>query len=366
MKWLLVFFPFLSLAQTITLTPIGSQDVSGIPITVEHQISTGNGITSVRIFRTHFGNGNTSQYQQYPSTRSEMNRLFSTAYTATTLWWQGNMSATSSLNFYNYTTLTNAGASVPNNGDYYSTEVTFTFVPLESGTYSFGIASDDGSDLSINGTSVIEFYGGKGVGPFKYGTYSMIAGTQYTVVARMQEYGGGDGLVLVWRRPSQSSWTLQLNEIGVTSSSWVSQGTKNTNASGQASWTNSSNWPYRVTIDVSSKFHTITDQDMNYMMYKKADLSPIQSWDYYTCDCNNSTTFDWDDIYFCFMLWSNNFYHNKYIFTQVEKNTIEANPNTNYYNTYFPTQVRTIVNENQFYIMGTGKHKTTVLSGTIE
>ena len=366
MKWLLIFFPFISLAQTITLTPIGSQDVSGIPITVEHQISTGNGITSVRIFRTHFGNGNTSQYQQYPSTRSEMNRLFSTAYTATTLWWQGNMSATSSLNFYNYTTLTNAGASVPNNGDYYSTEVTFTFVPLESGTYSFGIASDDGSDLSINGTSVIEYYGGKGVGPFKYGTYSMVAGTQYTVVARMQEYGGGDGLVLVWKRPSQGSWSLQLNEIGVASSSWVSQGTKNTNASGQATWTNSSNWPYRVTIDVSSKFHTITDQDMNYMMYKKADLSPIQSWDYYTCDCNNSTTFDWDDIYFCFMLWSNSFYHNKYIFTQVEKNTIEANPNTNYYNTFFPTQLRIEDNQNQFYIMGTGKHKTTVPSGRLQ
>ena len=366
MKWLLIFFPFISLAQTITLTPIGSQDVSGIPITVEHQISTGNGITSVRIFRTHFGNGNTSQYQQYPSTRSEMNRLFSTAYTATTLWWQGNMSATSSLNFYNYTTLTNAGASVPNNGDYYSTEVTFTFVPLESGTYSFGIASDDGSDLSINGTSVIEYYGGKGVGPFKYGTYSMVAGTQYTVVARMQEYGGGDGLVLVWKRPSQGSWSLQLNEIGVASSSWVSQGTKNTNASGQATWTNSSNWPYRVTIDVSSKFHTITDQDMNYMMYKKADLSPIQSWDYYTCDCNNSTTFDWDDIYFCFMLWSNSFYHNKYIFTQAEKNTIEANPNTNYYNTFFPTQLRIEDNQNQFYIMGTGKHKTTVPSGRLQ
>jgi hypothetical protein len=346
-------------SQTITLTPIGTQDVSGIPVSVEHQISTGNGTTSVRIFRTHFGNGNTSQYGQYPSTRSEMDRLFNTSWSATTFWWSGNINATSSLNFYNYSTLTNAGASVPPNGDYYSTEVTFTMVPLETGTYSFGIASDDGSDLWIGSTSVIEYYGGKGVGPYKYGNYSMVAGTQYTIVARMQEYGGGDGLVLVWKRPSQSSWSLQINEIGVASTNWVSQGTLNTNSNGQASWTNSSNRPYRVTIDVSSKFHTLTDADMNYLMYKKSGLNQITDWDFYTCDINNSSVFDWDDINFGYTIWSSGFWHNKYIFTQLEKNTIEANPNTNYYNTYFPTQIRIEDNQNQFYIMGTGKHKTT-------
>ena len=49
-------------SQTITLTPIGTQNVSGIPVSVEHQVTTANGVTSVRIFRTHFGNGSTSQY----------------------------------------------------------------------------------------------------------------------------------------------------------------------------------------------------------------------------------------------------------------------------------------------------------------
>jgi hypothetical protein len=343
-------------SQTITLTPIGTQDVSGIPVSVEHQITTGNGTTSVRIFRTHFGNGNTSQYAQYPSTRTEMNRLFSTAWTATTLWWSGNLNATASLNFTQYTTLTSAGASVPSNGDYYSTEVTFTMVPLESGTYSFGLASDDGSDLSINGTSVIEYYGGKGVGPYKYGTYSMVAGQQYTVIARMQEYSGGDGLVLVWRRPSQSSWSLQTNEIGIASTSWVSQGTLNTNVNGQVTFSNTNNRPYRTTINTSQKFHLITDFSLNYMMFHKAGLGPLQDWDFYTCDCNNSSTFEWEDIYFCYMLYSNGYYHNKYVFTQAEKTTIESNVNTNYYNIYFPTQIRTIENQNQFYIMGTGIH----------
>ena len=344
-------------SQTITLTPIGTQDVSGIPVSVEHQITTANGVTSVRIFRTHFGNGSTSQYAQYPSTRSEMDRLFNSSWSATTFWWSGSMNATSSLNFYNYSTLTNAGASVPPNGDYYSTEVTFTMVPLETGTYSFGIASDDGSDLWIGSTSVIEYYGGKGVGPYRYGTYNMVAGQQYTVIARMQEYSGGDGLLLVWKRPSQSSWSLQTNEIGVTSTSWVSQGTLNTNANGQVTFSNTNNRPYRVTINTSSKFHTITDADMNYMMYMKAFPLDFRSWDYYTCDCNNSSTFSWDDINFCYTLWLNGYLHNKYIFTQSEKNTIEANPQTNYYNTYFPSQNRTIENQNQFYIMGTGKHR---------
>ena len=354
---LLLVLPISLEGQTITLTPIGSQDVSGIPITVEHQVTTGNGTTSVRIFRTHFGNGNTSQYQTYPMTRSEMNKLFNTSWSATTLWWQGNMNATSSLNFVQFTTLTSAGASVPPSGDYYATEVTFTFVPLETGVYSFGLTSDDGGDLAINGTSVIEWYGGKGTGQYQYGNYSMVAGTQYTVVARMQEYGGGDGLIVAWRRPSQPSWSLQTNEIGVTSTSWVSQGTLNTNANGQVTFSNTNNRPYRVTINTSSKFHTITDADMNYMMYMKAFPLDFRSWDYYTCDCNNSYTFSLDDINFCYTLWLNGYLHNKYIFTQSEKNTIEANPQTNYYNTYFPSQNRTIENQNQFYIMGTGKHR---------
>ena len=343
-------------SQTITLTPIGTQDVSGIPITVEHQVTTGNGTTSVRIFRTHFGNGNTSQYSNYPMTRSEMNKLFNTSWSATTLWWQGNINATSSLNFVQFTTLTAAGASIPPNGDYYAAEVTFTFVPLETGVYSFGLTSDDGGDLAINGTSVIEWYGGKGTGQYQYGNYSMVAGTQYTVVARMQEYGGGDGLIVAWRRPSQSSWSLQANEIGVASTSWVSQGTKNTNASGQAVWTNSLNRPYRVTVNTSQKFHSITDFSLIYMMFMKGNLGPLQDWDFYTCDCNNSSVFDWDDINFCYTLLTTGSLHNKYVFTEAEKNTIENNPNVNYYNTYFPTQVRTVTNQNRFYIMGTGIH----------
>jgi len=346
-------------SQTITLTPIGNHSVSGIPIKMEHYVTTTNSSTFVRVFRTHYGNGNTSQYAQYPSTRSEMDKLFNTTFAATTWWWQGNINGGTSLNFTAYTTLTSAGVSVPSGGDYYATEVTFNFVAAETGTYSFGITSDDGSDLTINGTSVIEYYGGKGIGTYKYGSYSMTKGNSYTIVARMQEYGGGDGLIVKWKRPSQSSYSLQLSEVGTTSSTWTTQSTQNTNSSGQATWSNSSSWPYRVTINVSNVFHTITTDDMNYMFDVRLGTHTISGWDFYTCDCNNSSTFTLDDIEFCYTLWLNGYYHNKYIFTQAEKTTIESNPNTNYYNTYSPSQNRTIQNESQFYIMGTGKHKTT-------
>ena len=343
-------------SQTITLTPIGGVGVNSIPITLEHYITTTSGTTFVRVFRTHYGNGNTSQYAQYPMTRSEMDKLFNTSYAATNWWWQGNINATTSLNFTNYTTLTNAGVSVPSNGDYYSTEVTFTFVAAETGTYSFRLTSDDGSDLTINGFSVIEYYGGKGIGSYKYGTYSMVQGSQYTVVARMQEYGGGDGLILQWKRPSAGNYYLLTSEVGVTSSSWVSQGTKSTNSNGQVSWTNSSNWPYQVTISVSNEPNVMSDSEMNYLMYKKAGLSPLTDWDFYTCDIDDTGGFDWDDIKYGYDLLNGGLYYKSYIFTQSQKTTIEANPTTNYYNTYPPTQSGTFTNQNQFYIMGTGKH----------
>jgi len=192
--------------------------------------------TSVKIYKTHAGNGSTNQYTQYPPSRTEMDKLFNTAYSNTTLWWSGTIAATASLNFYAYTTLTAAGASVPPGGDYYSTEVTFTFTPKETGTYTFGLTSDDGGDLwLVNYGNVIEWYGGKGVGQYLYGSVTLTAGTAYTFIARMQEYAGGDGLAVYWKRPSQSGYSLQTDEIGTTTttiSAWALDVTAYTNSSG--------------------------------------------------------------------------------------------------------------------------------------
>ena len=131
---------------------------------------------------------------------------------------------------------TSNGASVPNGGDYFSTEVTFTFTPAESGSYSFGLTSDDGGDLwLVNYGSVIEWYGGKGTGQYKYGSVTLTAGTSYSFIARMQEYGGGEGLYVNWKRPSQSGYSYQSSEVGTsttTTSAWSLYKTIYTNSSG--------------------------------------------------------------------------------------------------------------------------------------
>jgi hypothetical protein len=111
--------------------------------------------------------------------------------------------------------MTSAGASIPNNGDFYAVEVSGVFTPVETGTYFFGINSDDGSDLLINGTLVTSYYGGHGMSGYQYGSISLVAGTSYTFMARMQEYGGGDGMAVVWKRPSQGGYSLQPAELGI-------------------------------------------------------------------------------------------------------------------------------------------------------
>ena len=187
---------------------------------------TTNSNTSVKIFKTHNGNGSTSQYANWPLTRSEMDKCFNTAYSNTTSYWSGTISGTYSLNFGSYTTLTGQGASVPSGGDYYSTEVTFYFTPKETGTYTFGLTSDDGGDLwLVNYGSVIEWYGGKGVGQYVYGSVSLTKGTTYTFIARMQEYQGGDGLYVYWKRPSQSGYSYQSDEVGGTTTTTTTYST---------------------------------------------------------------------------------------------------------------------------------------------
>jgi hypothetical protein len=104
-------------------------------------------------------------------------------------------------------------SGVPNGGAYTGIKITGYFVPKESGTYSFGIDGDDGVDFSLDGTVVASFYGPHGFGGYRFGTINLVAGKTYTFMARYQNWGGGWGLDLAWKRPSQSQWTVQSNEV---------------------------------------------------------------------------------------------------------------------------------------------------------
>jgi len=104
-------------------------------------------------------------------------------------------------------------SGVPNGGAYTGIKITGYFVPKETGTYSFGIDGDDGVDFSLDGNVVTSFYGPHGFGGYRYGSVNLVAGKVYIFMARYQNWGGGWGLDLVWKRPSQSNWSIQPNEV---------------------------------------------------------------------------------------------------------------------------------------------------------
>jgi hypothetical protein len=234
--------------------------------------------------------------------RVEMDKLFNTAYSNTTLWWTGTVGAAYSLNFNAYNTLVAGGASVPNGGDYYSTEVTFIFTPKETGTYSFGLTSDDGGDLWLMGVgSIIEWYGGKGTGEYRYGNATLTAGTAYTFIARMQEYGGGDGLLVYWKRPSQGGYSLQTNEIGgttTTTSAWALQATSTTSSLGAYSFSTPSGTGVEFYITFTPPtLPTPTLLDGTTCNNIVIGNTAFKAIDYYRFDVNGDNRFTVSDTY---------------------------------------------------------------------
>jgi len=149
----------------------------------------------------------------YADNTAQMDAMFNPANGLSQLTSAGSASIDTILNWNYAGYLTNSGISIPNGGDNFSFEVSGTFVPQESGDYSFGVTSDDGSDVIIDGVVVTSQYGGHGMGGYSYGTIALVKGTSYTFKARMQEYGGGEGLGVVWKRPSQLTYSLQSDEL---------------------------------------------------------------------------------------------------------------------------------------------------------
>ena len=76
-----------------------------------------------------------------------------------------------------------------------------------------GIDGDDGVDFSLDGNVVTSFYCPHGFAGYHYGTVSLVAGKSYAFMARYQNWSGGWGMYLVWKRPSQSTWSIQSTEV---------------------------------------------------------------------------------------------------------------------------------------------------------
>ena len=193
----------------------GAQGIQGAQGTI-----AGNGNVYYQVWSTHGGTGSTTQYGAYPTDSADFSKFFNLLYTNSTLASSGTSTPSVVLDWQVYTTLTGNGITVPNSGNYFAVMVYGTFCPKETGTYTFTAESDDSIDLFINGVNVASFYGGRGTPALgtTTGTIILTANVSYTFRARMQENGGGEGMRVYWKKPSQSAgatWYQDATELGL-------------------------------------------------------------------------------------------------------------------------------------------------------
>jgi len=173
---------------------------------------SGVGYVNYTSYKTHNGTGITNQYAQFPYTAAEFDNILNTANSNTTITSTGEVTLA---------TMCNGSTGTPHwGGDFYAIKFEFWFIPKETGSYRFGVNSDDASDLSLDGTIITTYYGGHGASGYQYGSINLVAGTSYKIVARYQEYGGGDALYVRWSRPSApntySYWNEEVTNINST------------------------------------------------------------------------------------------------------------------------------------------------------
>lgn len=128
----------------------------------------------------------------------------------------GSYSASLLLNWTQSSFLSNVGILIPNGGDRFALMVSGFFIPQETGTYTFTCEGDDAVDLFINNVNVANHYGAHGTNNLgtHIGSINLVAGIPYTFRARQQENGGGEGLRVYWRRPSETTgWNIYTSEL---------------------------------------------------------------------------------------------------------------------------------------------------------
>jgi hypothetical protein len=159
------------------------------------------------LYSTNAGNGTATQYPVVPSTLVDMDKLFNSSNSHTTLIQSGKTNSARILDWTSAAELTPLGINLPNSGNYFAFKIQGTFIPVETGNYVFTLETDDANDLYINGSQLIGNYAGQAVPAL--GTHSatmyMTAGKSYSFQIRMQQGGGGYGLRFYWKSPIQNS-----------------------------------------------------------------------------------------------------------------------------------------------------------------
>lgn len=81
------------------------------------------------------------------------------------------------------------------------------FMPTASGTYQFGTTTDDGSMLTINGTTVVNAWREQGP-TFWSGSVALTAGQAVPLDFWYYENGGGAVAQLYWVNPASGNWEI--------------------------------------------------------------------------------------------------------------------------------------------------------------
>ena len=135
---------------------------------------SGWGYVNYTSYKTHNGTGVTNQYQAHPNSAAEFDILLNTSNSNTTITHTGEVTLA---------TMCDGSTGTPHWGsDFYAIKFEFWFIPTQTGSYSFGVNSDDASDLSVDGTVITTYYGGHGAGGYQYGSKNMVAGTRYKII----------------------------------------------------------------------------------------------------------------------------------------------------------------------------------------
>lgn len=170
------------------------------------------------------GNGSSSQYPITPTSVTDMNKLFDTTYFNTTLYQSGKINSAKILDWQSTSDLSAMGISLPNAGTWFSFKIQGTFIPTETGTYTFSLETDDACDLSIGNTTVLSNYALQAMPALgtHTGAISLVAGKPYYFIARMHQGGGGFGFRLYWKSPTQAgsitsgyttNWAQNISEV---------------------------------------------------------------------------------------------------------------------------------------------------------
>jgi hypothetical protein len=385
MKWLLIFLPMFAFGQTVTFATVGIQDMSGIEVEVEHYVNyvPNHAISSVAY--TALGTTGTSVSLGDDSNVGPFNIGFNFEFYGQ--------------NFTQFRICTNGFITF---GD-------------PSGRYSPGSFPEAAAPNGVIAAYWTDLFPTSGY-YMRYRTEGTAPNRQLVVSAHLTYYSNRnawvdyqivlfEGTNKVQTTITAQGWTptatqgvenhqgtlaatppgrnlTSFNGAGTTFEytpmalvqGWESQGTKTTTSTGAVSFSNPSNWSYRVNIDASNMSNTFTEGEMNYLMHLRMFPNEIASWDYHTMNFYEPDSSDiatYSDVFSAYQIYKwgklfNYTYNSNYVYSQSEKNDIEVNANSLTYHLKYPkSAVRTFNDLNRFYIVSLGKHRQTTTTQTI-